>query len=89
MKKCFKYNDKEEYFNEIKILNEKIEEINEYKNENNFLKNYDKYIQDKTQSDINFRKIKKINLFNQNISDNIFNNFLKKISNDITKFNEI
>ena len=89
LKKCFKYNDKEEYFNEIKILNEKIEEINEYKNENNFLKNYDKYIQDKTQSDINFRKIKKINLFNQNISDNIFNNFLKKISNDITKFNEI
>ena len=89
LKKCFKYNDKEEYFNEIKILNEKIEEINEYKNDNKFFINYDKYIQDKTQSDINFRKIKKIKLFNQDISDIIFNNLLKKISNDITKFSEI
>ena len=89
MKKCFKYRDKEEYFNEIKILNEKIQEINEYKNENNFLIEYDKYFQEQSQSDINFRKMKNISLFNQNLTDIILNDFLTKISNDLTNFNEI
>ena len=89
LKKCFKYRDKEEYFNEIKILNEKIEEINEYKSENNFLNKYDKYIQEQSQDDINFRKQKTINLFNLNITDIAFNEFLSNISNDLTKFKEI
>ena len=93
LNKCFKYKDKEEYFNEIKILNDKIKEINEYskKDENNFLINYDKYINDreKEQNNINFRKIKQINLFNQKITNKIFDEFLSKLSNDLTKFNEI
>ena len=89
LRKCFKYKDKEEYFNEIKILDEKIKEINEEKLEDNFLIKYNKYIKDREKSDINIRKIKQINLFNQNIISNIFNDLLKKISNDITKFHEI
>ena len=89
-KKCFKYKDKEEYFNEIKILNEKIKEINEYKNEGeNFLMKYDEYIKDQTKGDINFSKIKKINLFNQNMTNNTFNDIIQKISIDLTKFKDI
>ena len=89
LRKCFKYKDKEEYFNEIKILDEKIKEINDEKLKDNFLIKYNKYIKDRGKSDINIRKIKQINLFNQNITTNIFNDLLKKISNDITKFHEI
>ena len=89
LKKCFKYKDKEEYFNEIKILDEKIKEIFDEREEDNFLKNYNKYIKDKEQSDINLRKIKYINLFNQNLTNNTFSELLKKISNDLTKFHEI
>ena len=86
---CFKFNNKEEYFNEIKILNEKIKEINGYKIEENFLIKYDKYINEKEQNNNNFRKIKHINLLNQNITDTIFNDILKKISFDLTKSNII
>ena len=89
--KCFKYKDKEEYFNEIKILNDKIKEINESKFDNNFLIEYDKYIKDKEkeQNVIDIRRIKKINLFNQNITNKIFDEFISKITNDLTKFQEI
>jgi hypothetical protein len=70
-------------------LNEKINEINGYKIEENFLIKYDKYINEKEQNNNNFRKIKHINLLNQNITDTIFNDILKKISFDLTKSNII
>ena len=89
LKKCFKYKDKEEYFNEIKILDEKIKEIINEKEEDNFIIKYNKYIKDKTQCDINLRKIRHINLFNLNLTNFTFDELLKKISNDLTKFNEI
>ena len=88
--KCFKYNDKEEYFNEIKILEEKIKEINECKNDDdNFLMKYDKYIKEEGKGDINIKKLKFINLFNKNITNIAFNDLLTKILKDLTKFKDI
>ena len=90
LKKSFKFKDKEEYFNEIKILKHNIEEINDYKIEKNFLNIFNEYIRNKdTKNDINFKKIKKINLFNQKITDDIFNNLLNNISNNLPRFKEI
>ena len=59
---CFKYNNKEKYFNEIKLLNERIDEINNKKfNEKNFLKIYDDWLtKNDNENDINLNKGKKI-----------------------------
>lgn len=56
---CFKYNNKEKYFNEIKLLNERIDEINNKYSEKNFLKVYDEWII-KNENDINLDKRKEI-----------------------------
>lgn len=59
---CFKYNNKEKYFNEIKLLNERMDEINNNKcNEKSFLKIYDDWLtKNENGSDTNLNKIKEI-----------------------------
>ena len=47
----FKYNDKEEFFNEVKLLDKKINEIHKFSVENSFLFIYDNYISNKSKID--------------------------------------
>ena len=91
---CFKYNNKEKYFNEIKLLNERIDEINNNKcNEKNFLKVYDDWLaKNDNENEINLKKtkeIKKDDEIEKNIEENnktdvttttIKNNFFNNIN---------
>ena len=70
---CFKYKNKEEFFNEIKLLEEKINEINKYSIENSFLEQYDYWITNKGE-DNSTNKHKGMNNDNNEVIKVIINN---------------
>ena len=125
LKNCFKYNNKEDFLDEIKLIEEKINTLNKGTNDNSFLKQYDYWITNKgidnsiykdinnnaetendnnqeiqnikenqniiasVKAEPNFGCLKQINLFNQRLTDQSFNDLLNKIENDSLKYNEI
>ena len=75
---CFRYNNEEEFLNEIKVSETKINEIKKFSNEKNFMKLYDKWI---LKKNIEINKNIGLNKDNKNEEEKNFNENYNLINN--------
>ena len=92
---CFKYQTYQDYLNEINKINEKIKEITELKFQSNYIFIFNKYLEEVAKKknnmneeeakveegkiDIEWNKVKSINLFNLDLTNDSFEELLNKI----------
>ena len=92
---CFKYQTYQDYLNEINKINEKIKEITELKFQSNYIYIFNKYLEEiakkknnmneeeakveENKVDIEWNKVKSINLFNLDLTNESFEELLNKI----------
>jgi hypothetical protein len=92
---CFKYQTYQDYLNEINKINEKIKEITDLKFQSNYIYMFNKYLEEiakkknnmneeeakveENKVDIEWSKVKSINLFNLDLTNESFEELLNKI----------
>jgi len=92
---CFKYQTYQDYLNEINKINEKIKEITDLKFQSNYIYMFNKYLEEiakkknnmneeeakveENKADIEWNKVKSINLFNLDLTNDSFEELLNKI----------
>ena len=80
---CFKYNNEEEYFNEVKAIEKKINEVKKFSIDKNFMNLYDKWIlKNNKENNKNFEfNNNNKNEEEKNVKENNINNGINNIVN--------